>query len=90
MNDKTKTSTLGAGVLGAAIGAAAGVAVTKIMSDPKMKSQATTVIKKAKEYALNGVDQARKKAEEWQSVAEDAKDETRNKVERISRNAKSV
>ena len=91
MTDKNKVGTFGAGILGAAIGAAAGVAATKIMSDPEMKTKAVDAFQKAKQYALDGVEQVKKRTQDWQGTAEDTVAETKNKLGKAaSRNAKAV
>lgn len=89
MTDKKPAASIGAGVIGAAIGAAAGVAVTKIMSDPEMKSKATDALQKAKKYALDSMQQVKSKADEMQDSAEDMADETK-RMGRTARGAKSL
>lgn len=88
MADRSTTvgAALGAGVIGAAIGAAAGVAATKIMSDPEMKTKAADALNKAKKYALDGVQQLKSKAEEWQDTAE----ETASSAKKLGRSAKAL
>lgn len=86
MTDNKSTSTIGAGVVGAAIGAAAGIAVTKIMSDPEMKSKATDVLQKAKKYAIDSVQQAKNKKQELQ----DSTEELASDAKGIGRSLKSA
>lgn len=88
MTDKKPANAIGAGVIGAALGAAAGVAVTKIMSDPEMKTKATDALQKAKQYALDSVQQVKNKAQEAQDSAEDMVTDTKRMAK--SRNSKSV
>lgn len=88
MTDKKPANAIGAGVIGAALGAAVGVAVTKIMSDPEMKTKATDALHKAKQYALESVQQVKNKAQEVQDSAEDMGEDTKRMGK--SRIAKSV
>lgn len=88
-NKKPATNSIGAGVIGAAVGAAAAVAVTKIMSDPEMKTKATDALQKAKQYALDSMQQMKSKTEEMQGSAEDIADDVK-RMTRTTRGAKSV
>lgn len=85
MADNNQTGAVGAGVLGAAIGAAAGVAVTKIMSDPQMKSKATDAFQKAKQYALDTVQQMKSKAQDMKSMADDSAEDMVTESKKIGR-----
>jgi 3-hydroxyacyl-CoA dehydrogenase len=88
-NKKPATNSIGAGVIGAAVGAAAAVAVTKIMSDPEMKTKATDALQKAKQYALDSMQQMKSKTQEMAGSAEDIVDDTK-RMTRTPRGAKSV
>ncbi len=76
MADKKIVDALSAGVLGAAIG----VAATKIMSDPEMKSKAVEAFHRVKKYALDGVSEMKKNTQELQSTSQEAMTETKNKL----------
>ena len=89
MADKTK-DVVGAGVIGAAIGAAAGVAVTKIMSDPEMKSKAAGALHSAKKYALDGVKQLKNKANELQEKSDEIAQDAKRMGKLTSKNARTL